>query len=118
MFKVWSPSAVEAEVGEVCRTLSGGEMMDCETEMRENRFGCVYCGERVDYDKKTKALVCSNKNCPEDNANYGCNILRGCVWVKISEKQWKNVPKGYVLSHISEFIGKPNPKRKPSVRRG
>lgn len=66
-------------------------------------FGCVYCGEKVNYDEKTHQLICSNSDCPEDDPSYGLNPLAGCVWVQ-KGKTWESVPKKYVLDHIKEFI--------------
>jgi len=77
--------------------------------MKENLFGCVYCGKDVNYVEKTHQLVCSNPDCPEEDPSYGWNPLQGCVWVEIKVKKgkvWDSVPKKYVLDHIDEFIKK------------
>jgi hypothetical protein len=67
-------------------------------------FSCVYCGANVQYNTKKHELVCSNPNCPEGNASYGWNPLRGCVWAEnVKDHAWTSVSKAFILKNINKI---------------
>ena len=53
---MWSSSAVEAEVGEVCRTLSGSQMK--QHDHRWNAIRSCVCGKPIKGPSRNKSGLC------------------------------------------------------------